>query len=327
MGGDHAPGMVVSGALRAASDNGVKCTLVGDETSINALLTEEAPKNGTLNIIDLVHAPQVVNMTDLPTQIIRKKESSLAIAYGLVKEGKADAIYSAGNSGALVVGGKHILGLIEGVERPGLLVRFPTLTGREVIILDAGASTDYMAKDLVVLAHMGKVFAKEVMGLENPSIAFLNIGEEAFKGDEAVRRAYKLLKMADMNFVGNIEGNKIMDGIVDIVVCDGFVGNAILKSAEGTAGFLMSLLREEIPKGIAGKIGGLLLKPAFRRTRKRIDWEERGGGVILGFKGNVFIGHGRSDTKAIQNGLKFSEEIGRADLWSKIEKELSTSGI
>ncbi len=327
MGGDHAPGMVVSGALRASTDSGVKCTLVGDETSINPLLTGEISRNGTVDEIDLVHAPQVVNMSDFPTQIIRKKQSSMAIAYGLVKEGKADAIYSAGNSGALVLGGKRILGLIDGVERPGLLVRFPTLTGKEAIILDAGASTDYKAKDLVVLTLMGKVFVQEVMGIENPSIALLNIGEEAFKGNEAVRRAYKLLKKTDMNFVGNIEGNKIMDGVIDIVVCDGFVGNAILKSSEGTAGFLMSLLREEIPKGIAGKIGGLLLKPAFRRTGKRVDWKERGGGVILGFKGNVFIGHGRSDAKAIQNGLKFSEEIGRADLWSKIEKELSTSEI
>lgn len=327
MGGDHAPGMVVAGALMAAIDGDVKCILVGDETAVKPLLTCAGTRINTLDEMEIVHAPQVVNMSDFPTQIIRKKQSSMALAYGLVKEGKADAIYSAGNSGALVVGGKRILGLIDGVERPGLLIRFPTLTGKEVIILDAGASTDYKAKDLVVLTRMGKVFAKEVMGMENPSIALLNIGEEAFKGDEAVRRAYKLLAKTDMNFVGNIEGNKIMDGVVDIVVCDGFVGNAILKSSEGTAGFLMSLLREEIPKGIAGKIAGFLLKPAFRRIRKRIDWEERGGGVILGFKGNVFIGHGRSDAKAIQNGLKFSEEIGRADLWSRIEKELSTSEI
>lgn len=327
MGGDHAPEMVVAGAIIAVSENGMECALVGDESILKTLLRgartgHEIPRN-----ISIVHAPEVVAMSDLPTQIIRKKQSSMAVAYGLVKDEKVDSIFSAGNSGALVAGGRHLLGLIDGVEKPGLLITFPTLTGRDVIIIDAGAATDYKASELVILARMGKVYAEEIMGLENPSIGLLNIGEEKFKGSDYVRKAYKLFEETELNFRGNIEGNSIIESVVDIVVCDGFVGNTILKSAEGTFGFIINILKQEITRDFRSKLGALLLKPVFNRLKRRADWKERGGGVILGLKGNVFIGHGRSDARAIQNGLKLAEKLGKADLWLKIQKELSAGGV
>jgi len=327
MGGDHAPEVVVTGAVNAVSEHGFECALVGDESVLKTILPEDLSSQAIRDNISIVHAPEVVAMGDLPTQIIRKKQSSMAVAYRLVKDEKADAIFSAGNSGALVAGGRHLLGLIEGVEKPGLLITFPTLTGRDVIIIDAGAATDYRASELVVLARMGKVYAEEIMGLENPSIGLLNIGEEKFKGSDYVRKAHKLLGETELNFRGNIEGNAIVESVADIVVCDGFVGNTILKSAEGTFGFIINILKQEISRDFRSKIGALLLKPVFNRLKRRADWKERGGGVILGLKGNVFIGHGRSDTKAIQNGLRLAEKLGKADLWLKIQKELSAGGV
>jgi glycerol-3-phosphate acyltransferase PlsX len=323
MGGDFAPDMIVYGAVRAALTNGIECILVGREQQLKPLLETGGYASAARDYVSIHPASEVVAMDDLPTQVIRRRDSSMAVAINLAKDGRADAVFSAGNSGALVMGAKSILGLIDRVEKPAIAIVFPTLTDKEVIIIDAGASTDCTAADLLAFAYMGRTFAAQIMGRDNPSIGLFNIGGEAFKGSVATRKAHQLLKKSGLNFKGNIEGNAIPDGVVDIIVCDGFAGNTILKVAEGTALYVAGVLKDESTRGWLSKIGLLFLMPSLKRLKRRIDWKEWGGGVILGLKGNVLIGHGRSDAKAVQNGLKLAQKLGKADLWGKIEKELA----
>ena len=319
MGGDNAPGDIVAGAILASSEN-IKCILVGDETSIRKILD-----SATVKGLEVVHAPDVVSMKDGPMQGLRKKNSSMAVAVRLVKEGKAKGVFSAGNSGVYVACVRSVLESIQGVDKNGIAINLPTSTGRDILLIDAGAAPDCVANDILGFAWMGKVYAEEIMARENPSIALFNIGEEEFKGNEMTRESFKLLKKSGLNFAGNIEGNAIADGEVDVVVSDGFVGNSILKVAEGTVGYVVGVLKKEFTRDWTGKLGALLLAPAFERIKKRIDWKEWGGGVLLGLKGNVLFGHGRSDARAVYNALRLADNMARSNLWHKIEKEMTPS--
>ena len=321
MGGDNAPEEIVAGALSAASE-GIKCILVGDEARIKPLLSPAAKSN-----LEVIHTPDAVAMGDSSLQALRKKGSSMAMAINLVKDGRADAVFSAGNTGAFVLSSISMLETIKGVEKSGIAINLPTVLNKDLLLIDAGASTDCQAADLLVFAKMGKVYAEEIMGRKNPTIGLLNIGEEYIKGDEMSRKAYHLLKNSSLNFTGNIEGNAIAEGVNDVIVCDGFVGNTILKVTEGTAGYVVAVIRSELSAGWLSKLGAFLLKPAFGRIKKRIDWKEWGGGVLLGPKGNVLIGHGRSDAKAIHSAIRLADKMARAGLWSKIEKELTRSEV
>jgi glycerol-3-phosphate acyltransferase PlsX len=321
MGGDHAPEMPVAGAILASNEDGIMCILVGDEAQIAPHLEKGSLRSP--GMITVVHAPDKVGMHESPTQIIRKKESSNWLAINEVREGRACAAFSAGNTGAFALGGRSQLGFIEGIDHSGLTITFPTNTDQEILILDAGASPDCEAKDLLIFAHMGKVFAEEIMGRKNPRIGLLNIGEEKWKGNETVRAAYALLTNSNLNFVGNVEGNSIPYLPCDVVVCDGFMGNTLLKVAEGTVGFVGTVLKSEFKSDFRSKLGAYLLLPALSRVKRRMDWKEWGGGVFLGLKGNILIGHGRSDAKAIRNGVRMAARLGEAGLWKKIEKEMS----
>ena len=320
MGGDNAPEEIVAGAILAASE-GIKCILVGDEARMKPLLSQAAQ-----GPIETMHAPDTVGMGDSSLQALRKKGSSMATAINLVKEGRASAVFSAGNTGAFVLSSISILETIKGVEKSGIAVNLPTLLNRDLLLIDAGASTDCRAEDIFIFGKMGKVYAEEIMGRKNPKIGLLNIGEEGIKGDEMSRKAYHLLKNSGLNFTGNIEGNALAEGKDDVVVCDGFVGNTILKVAEGTAGFVVAVMKSELSADWLSTLGAFLLKPAFKRVRRRIDWKEWGGGVLLGPRGNVVIGHGRSDAKAIHSAIRLADRMAKSDLCSKIEKELVRSG-
>jgi len=320
MGGDNAPEEIVAGAVSAAAE-GIKCILVGDEGRVKALLHAESVN------LQSIHAPDAVTMTDGPISAMRKKGSSMAAAVGLVKDGRAQAVFSAGNTGAFIGASVSILGTVKGVDKCGIAINLPTLLNKDLLLIDAGASTDCRAEDILVFAKMGKVYAEEIMGRKNPKVGLLNIGEEEIKGDEMSRKAYHLLKKSGLNFTGNIEGNAIAEGANDVIVCDGFVGNTMLKVTEGTAGFVVDVMKSEFSADWLSKLGALLLRPAFRRMKKRIDWKEWGGGVLLGPKGNVLIGHGRSDAKAIHSAIKLADKMARAELWSKIEKELTRSEV
>jgi glycerol-3-phosphate acyltransferase PlsX len=249
----------------------------------------------------------------------------MVMAIGLVKGGRAQAVFSAGNTGAYVVSSRSMLEPIREVEKFGIAINLPTLTGRDLLLIDAGSSTDCAAKDLLVFARMGKIYAEEIMGRMNPTIGLVNIGEEPFKGNEVTRKAYELFKESGLNFTGNIEGNAIADGKHDVVICDGFIGNTILKVAEGSVGFVIGVMKSEFRKDWLSKLGAQILRPAFRRIKKRIDWKEWGGGVLLGPRGNVLIGHGRSDAKAIFNALRLADRMVKSEMWAKIERELAVS--
>ncbi len=321
MGGDQAPEEIVAGALMAASDD-IQCLLVGDEARIKPLLNSTAGKG-----LEIVHTPSAVAMDDSPARGLRRKDSSMAIAARMAREGKAEAVFSAGNTGAWVWSNMSIFDRITGIDKVGIAINLPTQSGKDVLLIDAGASVDCKGEDILGFARMGRIYAREIMGRDNPSIGLMNIGEEAFKGDEASRNAYALLKGSGLNFVGNVEGNAIAEGAADVLVCDGFTGNMILKVAEGTVGYAMGVLRSEFTADFLGKIGASLLKPAFKRIRKRIDWKEWGGGVLLGPKGNVLIGHGRSDAKAVYNAIRLADKMARTRLWERIDKDLVNSEI
>jgi glycerol-3-phosphate acyltransferase PlsX len=321
MGGDHAPEMPVAGAVMAANEEGIDCILVGDETLVGPLVEKASVKRP--GSVTVVHAPDKVSMHESPTQVIRKKQSSNWLTINEVREGRAAAAFSAGNTGAFALGGRSQLGFIDGIDHSGLTITFPTNTEEEILILDVGASPDCEPKDLLIFAHMGKVYAEEIMGRKNPRIGLLNIGEEKWKGNETVRAAYGLLAGSKLNFVGNVEGNGVPELPCDVLVCDGFMGNTLLKVAEGTAGFVGSVMKSEFTRDLRGKLGAFLLMPALSRMKRRIDWKEWGGGVFLGLKGNILIGHGRSDAKAIRNGIRMAAKLGEAELWKKIEKEMS----
>lgn len=304
MGGDHAPLNPVEGALLAGREIGGEIILVGKKKKISRLLSLlrhiQKKTKATITIVD---APDVVGMDEAPMSAVKKLNSSMAIGARLVKEGRADAFVSAGNTGAMYAICLMTLRKIPAVQRPAISALLPTKAKRPVVLLDAGANVDCKPQHLLQFAMMGAVYARCTLERPNPRVGLLNIGEEEGKGNEQVKLTYELLKRAPLNFGGNAEGKDILTGDFDVIVCDGFVGNVILKFGEGAADLVFSGIKQGIRRKPYTLPGALLMKPVFRRFKRELDYSEYGGAPLLGLNGSVIIGHGRSTPKAIKNAI------------------------
>lgn len=309
MGGDYAPHAVVTGAVDAVKKFNVCVVLVGQEKIVKAELVKHRYDPSR---IEIIHAEQVVEMHESPAVTIRKKRnSSISVGINLLKENRASAFFSAGNTGGVVCAATINLGLLETIERPGIAIAMPNRKGVSLII-DAGANIDPKPVHLFQYGLMGSTYFEEILGKANPSVGLLNVGEEASKGTDYVKETYQLLEQSALNFIGNVEGKDIFSGDCDVIVCDGFVGNVTLKVSESMADTLMHFLKEELLSSLGGKIGLLFAKKSFLRFKKKIDYSEYGGAPLLGVNGVVIIGHGRSSPKAVMNAIKFAaKEVER----------------
>lgn len=325
MGGDYAPDEIVLGAIEAAREYRCDIILVGDETRIRQTLDAHGANNLPITVH---HASEVIEMTEAPiTAIRKKKDASVVVATRLVKEGKADVVVSAGSTGAAVAAALFGLGRISGIERPTIATPIPNMTGTTVMV-DSGANVDSKPKHLFQNAVMGAVYAEKILGIANPRIGLLNIGEEENKGNELVLDTYPLLKQADLNFIGNVEGRDIPKGTVDVVVCDGFVGNVVLKFGEGLATAIMTLVKREISQQnwLARIAAALVLPSAMRSLKKKIDHTEYGGAPLLGVDGGFIISHGSSKAKAIKNSIRVARDLVENRVVEKIRQSFSKDG-
>jgi glycerol-3-phosphate acyltransferase PlsX len=315
MGGDFAPDQVVLGAAQAATEYGIDISLVGLPSTVQPLL-DSLPR------LRLVPCSQVVAMDEHPAQAVRAKpDSSISVCARMCKEGRADGWISAGNSGAVMAAALLIQGRIRGIDRPALGSIVPTTNGFAYFI-DVGANVDSKPEYMVQFAMMGAVYAREMLGRPEPRVALLSNGEEEGKGDERVKETARRLKGTLPGFVGNVEPKDIYGARADVIVADGFVGNVAIKMAEATADFLFRNLRDEIPKTMRGKLGGMLIRPGVRELRARIDWREFGGAPLLGIEGVAVIAHGRSDARAIKNAVRVARDAVQNQLVGKIRAEV-----
>ncbi len=320
MGGDHAPREIVRGALLAVAEYPVEVILVGQEEVIRRELAElgTTPKN-----IEIVDAREVVEMDDNAlAPLRRKRNSSVRVAANLVAEGKAGAFVSAGNTGATWTSARAVIGMIEGVSRPALAAIVPSSKGH-TLLLDVGANVDAKPNHLREFAVMGHFYAQMVFGLEAPRVGLLSIGEEEGKGNELTKETYRVMKETGLNFIGNAEGRDVYNGNCDVMVCDGFIGNVVLKASEALGEMISKLLREEMTKSVTRRAGALLAKGAFAGLKKRIDYSEYGGAPLLGVKGGCIVSHGRSSAKAIKNAINMARtfSVNRIDV--KIQEKIS----
>jgi phosphate acyltransferase len=325
MGGDHAPRAEVEGALLAARELGVRILLVGIEERVK----QELARHRTRNLpIEVVNATEVITMSDSPSQAFRrKKDSSVHVAAKLVKDGAAEALVSAGNTGAVMTVARFVLGTLASVDRPALAAAFPNAREKLTVILDVGANVDSKPEQIEQFAVMGEIYFRSIFGTRRPRVALLSIGEEEMKGNELTREAAARLKQLPMNFVGNVEGRDVFKGDVDVIVCDGFIGNIALKISEGLVEHVGGMLKKAIKSSIASQVGYVLSKQAFDSFRKRTDSSETGGAPLLGVRGITIIGHGRSNAVAVKNAIRVASELCRTRLNEKIEQELSASAV
>ncbi|MCM8784214.1 MAG: phosphate acyltransferase PlsX [Candidatus Omnitrophica bacterium] len=304
MGSDHAPHVEVEGAILAVNEGYGEVVLVGDEEILRKELARHRLRYPQRIIIK--HASEVIGMEDYPAvSVRRKRESSIMVGVGLVKEGKADCFISAGNTGAVVCATTLEWGLIPGIERPGIAIVFPTLEG-VCILIDAGANINPKPMHLYQYAIMGAVYARYLFNIDKPRVGLLNVGEEDTKGTDFVKETHQLLLKSGLNFIGNVEGGDIFKGKTDVIVCDGFVGNVALKISESLAYALIEFLRRHIKRSGLARIGALFLKSTFRNLKKEIDYAEYGGAPLLGVNGVCIICHGASSYRAIKNAIKFA---------------------
>jgi glycerol-3-phosphate acyltransferase PlsX len=307
MGGDFAPGEIVAGAIRARAELDVEVILVGDVDRIKASTLSVDQLQG----IGLVSAEGTIEMHEEPLSALRKKpQASINVAMDLVKRNQADAVVSAGHSGAAMAAALLRLGRLKGIDRPAIGAVFPTVVAnKSVLILDVGANVDCRPKYLEQFAMMGTIYSRYVLGVENPRVGLINIGEEPSKGNDVALMAHQLLEEnPNIPFAGNAEGRDILSGQFDVVVCDGFVGNVLLKFAEAVGESVLQILREELPQGIRGKIGASILKPNLRRIKQRVDHAEHGGGLLLGVAGVTVISHGSSQAPSVFNAIRLAKE-------------------
>jgi len=320
MGGDNAPYAVVAGAVQAAKEYGVGIILVGIEQVIHAQLKKH-PHAQSLPI-EVRNATEVVDMLDSPATVFRrKKDSSIRVANELVKSGEAVAVISAGHSGAAMATSLFVLGKLEGIERPAIATFMPTVKGF-CIILDVGANVDCKPNHLLQFAVMGEVYAKYLLKNPNPCVGLLSIGEEETKGNELTKEAFKLLSETSLNFIGNVEGRDLMSGKADVVVCDGFIGNVVLKVSESVAEAIGLMIRENIGDNVLKKLGYMLMRPAFRALKRRIDYAEYGGAPLIGINGISIISHGRSSDRAIKNAIRVAADIAKSDVNRHIHEDI-----
>ena len=323
MGGDYAPDVTVAGAIEAVSEYDVEVVLVGDKDRLSEVLRE---KRYPANRISIFHASEVAGMDESPVAVLRKKkDSSIRKAVELVKTGKADAAVSAGHSGVAMAMALFLLGKVPGVDRPAIAAIMPSLTGH-FVLLDAGANVDCKPENLLEFAHMGNAYYKAIFNEPVPKVALLSIGEEDTKGNELTKEAFKLLKGSKgFNFTGNIEGKDVFAGHADVIVCDGFVGNIVLKTSEGLAETIIKMLKREIANVATGKLGYLMIKPAIRNFKKRTDYDEYGGAPLLGINGTCIISHGRSSARALKNAIRVASEMARQRVHENIATALNAS--
>lgn len=321
MGGDYAPQAVVAGVVDAIKELNSQIVLVGIKEKVEEELSKyQYPKEN----IELIHAPEVVEMHEPATVSIRKKrDSSISLGLRLLKEKNYDAFISAGNTGAVVAASSFQLGMMEGVERPAIGLVIPTLKQFSFLI-DAGANTDPKPEHLLHNALMGQVYIKEVLGIENPTVGLINIGEEAGKGTGFHKETYKLLEARVPNFIGNVEANEVYTGKAHCIVCDGFVGNIVLKVSEGLMESTGKLIKREVKKNPIAVLGALLMKHSLVHIKKLADYSEYGGAPLLGVNGLVMISHGRSSPKAIKNAIRATMREVEHDILSRMKKEVST---
>src|SRR5512145_898425 len=310
MGSDQYPEPELVAALDAQGQFGDAVILVGDEARLKPRLTALAGENLP---VTLVHAPEVLEMTDKPSEMARSKETSMHVGMSLVKAGEADAFITAGNTGGAMATALFTLGRIRGVKRPALTGLFPVKDGR-CAVLDIGANAECKPEYLAQFAVMGSVYAQKVLGIQSPRVGLLSNGEEANKGNELVKATFPLLKASKINFIGNIEGKELYGGLADVAVMDGFTGNILLKSSEAVAKLLVDLLRQELMANFRTKIGALLAKPAFDALKKVLDPAEIGAAPLLGIDGLAFVAHGRSDAKSLVSAIRIARNAAEANL-------------
>ncbi|HEV8641583.1 MAG TPA: phosphate acyltransferase PlsX [Methylomirabilota bacterium] len=319
MGGDYGPAVVVEGAVAAAREFGAAVILVGDRAAIErevARLTAESLA------IEIRHASQVVGMGESPSQALRRKrDSSLRVAAQLVKDGEAAAFVSAGNTGAAMAIAMFVIGVLAGVDRPAIAAVLPNRR-RFTVLLDVGANVDPKPWHLLQFAVMGHVYARDILGCDNPRVGLLSVGEEEGKGNELTKEAYDQLKDSSLNFVGNVEGRDIYNGRCDVVVTDGFTGNVALKISESLAETLGEMIKEELTRDVRSKLGATLALPAFARFKRRVDYTEMGGAPLLGIDGAAIICHGASPVKAIKNAVRVAGEWAKAGVNEHIRAAL-----
>ncbi len=322
MGGDNAPEEIVKGAVMAARKFPCEIILVGDENKIKDVLkTQGDIKNLPITI---KHATEIIEMREHPADAVRnKKDSSIVVATKMVKDGECDAVLSAGSTGAAVAAAQLILKRIHGVGRPAIATPIPTSNG-VTIMLDSGSNVDSKPEHLLQSGMMGSIYVEHVFGKKNPRVGLLNIGEEETKGNEQAKETYQLLKnSSNINFIGNAEGRDIPAGKCDVVVCDGFVGNVVLKFAEGLASTIFKMIKEEITDGgFIAKIGAFLLKPTLKKLAKRLDVSEYGGAPLLGVNGYCIISHGSSDAKSICSAIGIAKDYVDSNILEKIKNAI-----
>ncbi len=315
MGGDNSPGVEVSGAVAACRNWGCEVVLVGDTTKIQA----ELDKHKTQGLkLDIHHASQVVGMHDSPSDAVRKKkDSSIRVAFDLAKQGLADAVVSAGNSGAIMASGMYVFGRVKGVERPAIGTSLPNLDD-QTMVLDMGANVDCKPSQLYQFGIMGSIYVEHVLSKSKPRVGLLSNGSEEKKGNDLTREAHQLLKDSDLNYLGYVEGGDVYNGSVDVVVCDGFVGNVLLKVSEGLAVAIGTMLKHEIESRVLAKMGYCLSRPAFDAFKKRINPAEYGGAPLLGIAGTGIVCHGSSDPVAISIAIRQAGEYAKIRIEEKI---------
>lgn len=324
MGGDQAPNEIIKGVIRAVNKfPDITCILTGKENKLIEKLKEFTYDKEKLKV---VNASQTVLMSDKPSQVLRnKKDSSIIVGANLVKENKADAFISAGNTGAVMAASIFNIGRVSNVKRPPIATVFPSKIGK-TLVLDAGSNVDSKAGHLVQFAIMGQIYAEQVLNITNPRIGLLSIGEEKEKGNKLNTETYEMLEEEKLvnNFIGNVEGRDIFNGSCDVIVCDGFVGNIVLKTTEGVASYVFDLLKDTLTKNFKSKIRALLLKDELKKMKNKVDYRQYGGAPLLGLKSLVIIGHGSSDAQAIYSAIKVARESIKNNVVEIIESKIAT---
>jgi glycerol-3-phosphate acyltransferase PlsX len=318
MGGDFGPKATVPGAMRAAEDFGVDILLVGLESAISREVDRTGLKRSRITVID---APEAIGMGESVLAFRKKKASSIRVGAQLVKDGRADAFVSMGNTGAVVYISRDVMGSLKGVDRPALALLVPGLEG-QTLLIDVGANANCQPHNLVQFAVMGKIFMEAVVGLKDPRVGLMSIGEEKGKGNDLVREAFDRLQEAPLRFIGNVEGKDLFSGVADVIVSDGFTGNVALKVSEGVVQSVLSMARHEITKSIFAKLGYLLMKRHLKKIYKKVDYSEYGGAQLLGVDGVCIIGHGRSNPAAVRNAVLRAREFVANRVQEKIQAEI-----
>lgn len=320
MGGDHAPKSVIDGAMLALNElPNLKIKLYGHKEKLNPFLTEHER-------LEVIHCEEVIEGEDDPARSIRrKKDASMTKMLEAVKDGSADACLSAGNTGALMAGGLFKVGRIEGVSRPALATTLPTIDGQGFLMLDLGANADAKPENIVQYAIMGNIYAKQVRGIEKPRVGLLNIGTEDKKGNELTKSVFGLLKEADLHFIGNVEARDLLNNVADVVVTDGFTGNMVLKSIEGTAGAMMAMLKEAFMSSGKTKIGALLMKNELKKLKTKLDYSEHGGAALFGLQAPVIKAHGSSNARAIYSAIRQAAIMAEHNVTEVIKTKIADS--